>query len=321
MNDFIRRFTGSRIPGCGTMVRLLLAVLLLGLTPAHGAGQDRPPPEAQALVDQGLALGDNSDAEAALYSQAIERAPGFASAHFNLAFVRHAQGRFQEAMESYRQCLEYDPARHDAHRNLALCILAVYKDAALYEARHHLNAAVELQYGLPPDQRPADLPEQEQSLLKLEERITETLRPEVHDCPSRETIVARLGRAVTRGGQGVYEGPRIAVTLFDSNHYTLTAGNIACLRELALALHSPELAPHGFVIEGHADGRAPVSSNDVLARKRADAVQDWLVRAGGVDPVRLEAQSYGEDRPIFPNNGWDNYRKNRRIEIARRYAP
>lgn len=315
----------SRLWSAGCVFGLFV-VLILSAVGSFAGERAQPSAEALALVEQGLALEDNSEAEADLYVRAVALAPEYASAHFNLAYVRHVQGRLEEAMTSYRRVLELDPARHDAHANLAACIQAVRGDAGLYEARRHLNAAIELRQALPRDQRPEDLAAQEQQLLALEERITIVHRPVVHDNPPPEVIIAVLGRAVTRGGQTLYEGPRLAVVLFatgqtgQTGQTGLEPGLEAWLSELALALDSPRLAPHGFVIEGHADGRGPAALNERIARQRAATVRDFLVDRG-IDPARLEIRSFGEDRPVFPNNTLENFRKNRRIEIVRRYAP
>src|ERR1700740_2128871 len=51
-------------------------------------------------------------------------------------------------------------------------------------------------------------------------------------------------------------------------------------------------------IEGHADARGARDHNLALARRRAEAVRDYLV-ARGVAPGRLTAISFGEERPAL----------------------
>lgn len=70
-------------------------------------------------------------------------------------------------------------------------------------------------------------------------------------------------------------------------------------------------------IEGHADKR-PKSSrkyNLRLSKRRAKAVEDYLVNVGGIDRSRLTAVGYGFDRPIAPNDTEANMQKNRRVEV------
>lgn len=76
------------------------------------------------------------------------------------------------------------------------------------------------------------------------------------------------------------------------------------------ALHSPALAGHRFLVEGHTDATGPADYNLELSRRRAAAVVDYLVRRG-IDPDRLMARGFGETRPraADPENP-----ANRRVE-------
>ena len=281
-------------------------------------GQASSRKRAQSLVDQGLALGNNSLEEAEFYRRAIEIDPIYASAHFNLGFVYHSRGELEKAMEAYGRCLRHDPRRHDAHRNLAICLLAVRRDTSLYEARQHLNLAIEIQETLPTEKRDSDLREQRVQLLALETRINELFKPSVRDYSPSDQIVRVLNRRITRGGQKIYEGPRQPLLLFNTGSAKLTKRNERQLRALANALQSPELIADHFVIEGHADGRGSAASNLALSKRRAETVRDWLIRYGNIKPGRLTMAFFGEDHPIFPNNSPNHYRYNRRIEIVRR---
>ena len=281
----------------------------------HASSRDR----AQSLLDQGLALGNNSLKEVQFYRRAIEIDPTYASAHFNLGFVHHSRGELEKAMEAYSKCLRHDPRRHDAHRNLAICLLAVRRDTSLYEARQHLNLAIEIQEALPTEKRDGDLREKRVQLLELETRINELFKPNVRDYCPPEQIVRVLSRRITRGGQSFYEGPRQPLLFFNTGSAKLTKRNERQLRALANALQNPELIADHFVIEGHADGRGSAASNLALSKRRAETVRDWLIRYGNIKPGRLSMAFYGEDHPIFPNNSPDHYRYNRRIEIVRRY--
>ena len=278
-----------------------------------------PREQAQRLVDQGLALSDNSVEEAEYYRRAIEIDPTYASAYFNLGFVYHSTGELEKAIEAYRQCLRYDRKRYDAHRNLGRCLLAVRRDAALYEVRSHLNMAIELEEDLPPGKRTSTLGKQRAELLDLERRINKVLEPFVRERYSSEEIAEILSRRVTRGGQGLYQGPRLPILFFSTGSAKLTRKDELQLRALAKALNRPALVANSFTIEGHADGRGKASSNLILSRRRAESVRDWLVHHGGVDPKRLFVEFYGEDSPIYPNDSSVHFRDNRRIEIVRRY--
>ena len=48
----------------------------------------------------------------------------------------------------------------------------------------------------------------------------------------------------------------------------------------------------------HTDTRSDNKSNAILAQKRAQSVVDYLI-SRGIDPDRLSAHGYGEDRPLI----------------------
>lgn len=70
-------------------------------------------------------------------------------------------------------------------------------------------------------------------------------------------------------------------------------------------------------IEGHADKRktSEYDYNMRLSERRANAVKNYLVEVGGIDPARLTAVGYGYTRPVAPNDTEENMQKNRRTEI------
>jgi outer membrane protein OmpA-like peptidoglycan-associated protein len=67
-------------------------------------------------------------------------------------------------------------------------------------------------------------------------------------------------------------------------------------------------------IEGHTDSRGPTLSNAKLSQRRAEAVMAYLVREG-INPGRLEAKGWGEERPLVKNDSESNMQINRRVEF------
>lgn len=68
-------------------------------------------------------------------------------------------------------------------------------------------------------------------------------------------------------------------------------------------------------VEGHTDnGSMWGSSNLELSQERAESVVGALVTAG-VEPLRLTAVGFGEDRPLKPNTSHVNKKLNRRVEF------
>jgi OmpA-OmpF porin, OOP family len=68
-------------------------------------------------------------------------------------------------------------------------------------------------------------------------------------------------------------------------------------------------------VQGHTDNVGAAEHNQQLSLQRAEAVKDWLVRAG-VEPDRLVAQGYGSSKPIAPNLGNAGRAKNRRVDFV-----
>jgi len=67
-------------------------------------------------------------------------------------------------------------------------------------------------------------------------------------------------------------------------------------------------------IEGHTDATGSNSTNLRLSQRRADSVRSYLVRLG-VDPDRLVAVGYGEEKPIASNATRGGRVRNRRVEF------
>lgn len=75
-----------------------------------------------------------------------------------------------------------------------------------------------------------------------------------------------------------------------------------------------------IVIEGHTDNmavnpKAPYESNWELASLRATSVVRYLIKYHQIDPKKISAISYGDTRPLFPNDTEEGRTKNRRIEV------
>jgi outer membrane protein OmpA-like peptidoglycan-associated protein len=68
-------------------------------------------------------------------------------------------------------------------------------------------------------------------------------------------------------------------------------------------------------IEGHTDSTNDDAFNLALSQRRADAVVTWLV-THGVPRTRLEAQGFGESKPVAGNDTLHGRALNRRVEIA-----
>jgi outer membrane protein OmpA-like peptidoglycan-associated protein len=99
---------------------------------------------------------------------------------------------------------------------------------------------------------------------------------------------------------------------FDFDKATLRADARPVLDETARVLSErPTLR---ISVEGHTDAKGSDAYNARLSERRAQAVVDYLAKAG-VARDRLEAHGFGESRPIADNESEDGRARNRRVEL------
>ena len=67
-------------------------------------------------------------------------------------------------------------------------------------------------------------------------------------------------------------------------------------------------------IIGHADSKGPLAVNEELARRRAEAVHDYL-RRQGVSETLFSVESFGERRPLYSNLDPRGRSRNRRVTV------
>lgn len=65
------------------------------------------------------------------------------------------------------------------------------------------------------------------------------------------------------------------------------------------------------IIEGHCDERGTREYNLALGERRSNAVRDYLI-ALGIQPSRIRAVSYGDERPAVVGSSEDAWTQNRR---------
>jgi len=68
-------------------------------------------------------------------------------------------------------------------------------------------------------------------------------------------------------------------------------------------------------IEGHTDNVGSKTYNETLGLERAEAVKRYLYEAHQVPLHKINVISYGEDKPVAPNNKRDGRAQNRRVVI------
>lgn len=111
----------------------------------------------------------------------------------------------------------------------------------------------------------------------------------------------------------------VAEVLFDSGKNELRAGSIPKLDKVANVLNTT-VKDHDVGIEGHTDN-VPIKysgwkSNWELSSARALSVLHFMIDKHKIDPKRLSATGYGEQKPIASNATKQGQQKNRRVEIV-----
>jgi peptidoglycan-associated lipoprotein len=68
-------------------------------------------------------------------------------------------------------------------------------------------------------------------------------------------------------------------------------------------------------VEGHTDNRGTPEINQKVGLERAEAVKRYLYEQHQIPLFKINVISYGEDKPISPNNTRDGRAQNRRVVI------
>jgi len=98
---------------------------------------------------------------------------------------------------------------------------------------------------------------------------------------------------------------------YDSNQVGASERNKA--EEIANFLNTnPET---GVIIEGHCDERGSREYNVALGERRALSVRNYLIGLG-VDPGRIQTNSYGEEKPAAMGHDEGSWQANRRVEFV-----
>jgi outer membrane protein OmpA-like peptidoglycan-associated protein len=100
---------------------------------------------------------------------------------------------------------------------------------------------------------------------------------------------------------------------FETDSAKISLDSTGLLEEIADAMiRNPCLKQ--VEIQGHTDNTGAKEHNKVLSDQRANAVREWLLQHG-IEPGRLVAQGYGQERPISPNVTPAGKERNRRVQF------
>lgn len=100
--------------------------------------------------------------------------------------------------------------------------------------------------------------------------------------------------------------------LFDTGKSTIKSESLSVMIDIIQILN--EYPNAHFTVEGHTDSVGSSTSNQRLSEARANSVRDFLIKEK-IDPLRLTAIGYGEERPMESNATKEGRKQNRRVEI------
>ncbi|WP_420427184.1 OmpA family protein [Algiphilus sp.] len=99
---------------------------------------------------------------------------------------------------------------------------------------------------------------------------------------------------------------------FELDSAQLKPGARSILRDVADSLKGePNMRVE---IAGHTDSQGSAAYNLNLSQRRASAVKTFLINQG-IDPTRMDANGYGESRPVASNETAAGRQENRRVEF------
>jgi peptidoglycan-associated lipoprotein len=128
----------------------------------------------------------------------------------------------------------------------------------------------------------------------------------------RSAIVAQASRMGGADADGTSSMGCEDITIqFEFDQARLTDG---AMRVLQSKLACFTQRSGSIRVEGHCDERGTTEYNLALGQRRADAVKRWLA-AQGVPASRIQAISFGEERPVDARNTEDAWARNRRGQI------
>lgn len=146
----------------------------------------------------------------------------------------------------------------------------------------------------------------------IPDRDHDGINDEEDKCPDQPGITENQGCPEIKKEileKAIYQARHV---LFQSSSDKLLSSSFAALDELADTLNAnPQMH---LTISGYTDNTGVPAHNQVLSKKRADAVKNYLLKKG-IAQSRITAIGYGQENPIADNNTAEGKAANRRVEF------
>ena len=119
----------------------------------------------------------------------------------------------------------------------------------------------------------------------------------------------------------------------DLTRLPIVVGKVITLKDIFFESNRAELLPRSYIeldklvqllrenplmeieIIGHTDNVGDINYNLTLSRRRATQVMEYIIRNGGIEAKRLQANGFGSSQPISANDTEENRQMNRRVEF------
>ena len=168
---------------------------------------------------------------------------------------------------------------------LAVCLLLFGGQLSAVEGQNDPSAALAKQQA-----------ELERQRIELEKKNLELQRKELELEKARQQFEAEQNnRSLSMNLAGD--------VLFDYDKAALKPDAEQTLKKVAVVLS--QFPESQVTVEGYTDSKGAPSANLQLARERAQAVKDWLVKNGGVPAANISTKGLGEQNPVAPNTNAD----------------
>ena len=135
------------------------------------------------------------------------------------------------------------------------------------------------------------------------------------DSEMSSTMDASTGSTDTNAVSNLVAKPSTNSVYFAFNSAKVNSSGETVLVEYAAWLNANEDV--NITVEGNCDERGSREYNLALGEERANAVKEVLV-ANGVDEMRVDTVSFGEERPVCTRSGEACWAQNRHGDIVNR---
>lgn len=292
---------------------LLLTFFALGFWgTALSARVLREREEARRQVTEALEERETPERAAELFRQAQDFDEAYAGCQEGARL--ESLGRFAEAAESFRACLDGDPGLAAARLAWAEALLSGRGREAYKEVRADLRRFVQTARRNPAAD-PAALQPLDELILDLDDLLAASGPAEVLEDWTEEEIIEILTRQIR--GKSKYEGPRVALRLdFRPGEAYLGAVARQQLDRVVRALKDGSLIRAVIRIEGYTDRveARTRAARLALAQQRAEAVYRYFLQKG-IPADRLRIAALADAYPLDTGETEESLAINRRVEL------